>query len=385
MIIELRNVGFVNKGAELMLHAILQRVSHEWPDTKFVMVPSIKNAPYLQRARLGIFQKPWLNLHGVPVHEFASLIPASLREAYGLVLDSEIDVVLDASGFAYSDQWGKGSTIALSKATKRWKRQGAKVVLLPQAFGPFTSTTITNAINSVVGHADLIYARDPVSYQHLVEAVGERPNIRMAPDFTNLVEGVVPDDFDVEQNRFCIIPNYRMIDKTSPEISAAYVPLLISCTKYLQSKGTKPFILIHEGENDFKLAKQVANALDKEIKIIREPDPIKVKGILGTCEGTLGGRFHGLVSALSQGVPALGTSWSHKYEMLFDSYHFGEGLVDPLLASDDVFEKIDMIVDNPSKGNIREKITQSAIAQKQVTENMWNEVFREIIAEEPQI
>lgn len=381
MIVELRNVGFVNKGAELMLHAMLQRVSQEWPSTRFVMVPSVRRAPYLQRARLGIFQKPWLNLYGIPVHELVPLIPTSLREAYGLVLDSELDVVLDASGFGYSDQWGKGSTIALSKATRRWKRRGTKVILLPQAFGPFTSAAIKSAINDAVDHIDLIYARDPVSYQHLVEAVGERPNIKIAPDFTNLVEGVVPDDFDVEQNRFCIVPNYRMIDKTSPEISAAYVPFLISCTKYLQSKGTKPFILIHEGENDFKLAQQVANALNEKIEIIREPDPIKVKGILGTCEGTLGSRFHGLVSALTQGVPTLGTGWSHKYQMLFDSYHFSEGLLNPLLTSDDIFEKIDMIVDTSlAKSTIHEKITRSAIAQKQATENMWNEVFREISA-----
>ncbi|MGI6078939.1 MAG: polysaccharide pyruvyl transferase family protein [Fastidiosipilaceae bacterium] len=385
MIVELRNVGFVNKGAELMLHAILQRVSQEWPDTKFVMVPSVENAPYLQRARLGIFQKPWYNLYGIPIHELASLIPISSRKAYGLVLDSELDVVLDASGFAYSDQWGKGSTITLAKAVKRWKRRGTKVVLLPQAFGPFTSTAIINAIKSVVDHVDLIYARDPVSYQHLIEVVGERPNIKMAPDFTNLVGGVVPDDFNIDQNRFCIVPNYRMIDKTFPEASAAYIPFLISCTKYLQSKGVTPFILIHEGENDFKLAQQVVSALDTDIEIVREADPLKIKGILGACEGTLGSRFHGLVSALSQGVPSLGTGWSHKYQMLFDSYHFSEGLLNPLLASDDIFKKIDMVVDDPSKGNIREKITQSAITQKQMTKDMWNEIFREIMVGKPQI
>jgi polysaccharide pyruvyl transferase WcaK-like protein len=385
MIVELRNVGFVNKGAELMLHAILQRVSQEWPDTKFVMVPSVENAPYLQRARLGIFQKPWYNLYGIPTHELASLIPISSRKAYGLVLDSELDVVLDASGFAYSDQWGKGSTITLAKAVKRWKRRGTKVVLLPQAFGPFTSTAIINAIKSVVDHVDLIYARDPVSYQHLIEVVGERPNIKMAPDFTNLVGGVVPDDFNIDQNRFCIVPNYRMIDKTFPEASAAYIPFLISCTKYLQSKGVTPFILIHEGENDFKLAQQVVSALDTDIEIVREADPLKIKGILGACEGTLGSRFHGLVSALSQGVPSLGTGWSHKYQMLFDSYHFSEGLLNPLLASDDIFKKIDMVVDDPSKGNIREKITQSAITQKQMTKDMWNEIFREIMVGKPQI
>jgi len=378
MIVEIRNVNFVNKGAELMLHAILQRVSQEWPDTKFVMVAR-KSAPYLQRARLGLYQKSLRDIRGISIPEIGSLIPVALRKTYGLILDSELDVILDASGFAYGDQWGKVNTITMAKATKRWKSRGTKVILLPQAFGPFTSTAIRNAIKSVADHADLIYAREPMSYQYLVEAVGERPNIKMAPDFTNLVDGIVPNDFNTEQNRFCVVPNYRMIDKTSPEISAAYIPFLVSCTKYLQHKGAKPFILIHEGENDLRLAQQVNSALDKEIEIVRESDPLKIKGILGTCEGTLGSRFHGLVSALSQGVPSLGTGWSHKYQMLFDSYHFSEGTLTPLLTSEDVFKKIDMIVDEASKNDICERITHSAIAQKQMAKKMWDEVFKEIL------
>lgn len=377
MIVEIRNVSFVNKGAELMLHAILQRVSQEWPETKFVMVAR-KSTPYLQRARLGLYQKPLRDIRGISIPEIGSLIPATLRETYGLILDSELDVVLDASGFAYGDQWGKINTITMAKATKRWKSRGAKVILLPQAFGPFSSTTIRNAIKSVADHADLIYAREPISYQYLIEAVGERPNIKMAPDFTNLVNGIVPNDFNTEQNRFCIIPNYRMIDKTSPEISTVYIPFLVSCTRYLQHKGAKPFILIHGEENDLKLAQQVNSALDKEIEIVRESDPLKIKGILGTCEGTLGSRFHGLVSALSQGVPSLGTGWSHKYQMLFDDYHISECLLDPMSEITEIYKKIDMIVDEPSKSKIHEIIVKNATVQKQITKEMWDEIFDRI-------
>lgn len=359
-----------------MLHAILERVSREYPDTDFVMVADSYKAPYIKRARLGFFQKPWYNLLGrVPLHEMVRLIPSSVRNSFGLILDSELHVVLDASGFSYSDQWDKGSTITLSKAVLRWKRHNIKVILLPQAFGPFTSEDLIHAMKIVADHADLIYARDRISYAYLVDAVGKRSNIRMAPDFTHLLPGIIPYNFDVEKNQFCIVPNYRMIDKTSPQIGSSYLPFLTTCIKYLQENETTPFILIHEGENDLKLAQKIVQSLDERIEIIKETDPLKIKGILGACEGTISSRFHGLVSSLSQGVPTLGTGWSHKYQMLFESYNCDECIFSSLSDEHEIFKKIDLVIKEPSKSKIRTKITECAANQKQMTETMWNEVF----------
>ncbi|WP_313087358.1 polysaccharide pyruvyl transferase family protein [Pseudomonas sp.] len=374
MIIEIRKAGFVNKGAELMLHAALQKLKSRYPDATFVMAPTTEKSdhPYRKLTQLGFFPKASLWRYGIQWGNLANLAPRQLREMYGVVLDKEVDVVIDAAGFAYSDQWGDEPSIELAQSAKAWARNGTRVILLPQALGPFTTEKIQAAMKTVVDNVDLVFARERVSYEHLTRLTGERDNVRQAPDFTNLISGVLPADFDVEQNRFCIVPNCRMLDKTDQQTRDAYLPFLITCTRYLLEKGAKPFVLVHEGKGDLALAEQVSAAVGG-IPIVRESGPLEIKGILGACSGTLGSRFHGLVSALSQGVPALATGWSHKYQMLFEDYGFPEGLVQVTSDEAEIKRKLDLVTDDSAR--IAALIQARTAALKQQSEQMWEQVF----------
>lgn len=373
MIIEIRKAGFVNKGAELMLYAVLDKMKSSYPDAKFCMVPSI-GAPYNKRIELGLYQKVSLWKKGIDFGAIAKFIPKKIRERYGLILDNEVDIVIDAAGFSYSDQWGIRSLHELAYSAKKWKKHGAKVILVPQAFGPFDKRFNQFNIKKAVHNIDLLFAREKISYDYLIEAVGKRDNIMIAPDFTNLLEGVVPESFDSKENRFCVVPNYRMVDKTTQKQSEVYLPFMINCVQYLKAQNQKPFILVHEGANDLMLAKKISDAVGG-VNIVTEDHPLKIKGILGLCEGTIGSRFHGLVSALSQGVPALATGWSHKYKMLFEDYGFEDGLLDVLLSEDQVKEKIDLIIDQNSKEDIKKTIKQNSEELIKQSEKMWNHVF----------
>ncbi|MFW6011333.1 MAG: polysaccharide pyruvyl transferase family protein [Desulfosalsimonas sp.] len=377
MLIEIRKTQFVNKGAELMLYSVLQKMKEAFPGAGFVMAPGTYNssAPYQKRAELGLFQKAWLWRYRIPWGDLAGLAPKKVREMYGVVLDKEINIVIDASGFSYSDQWGIGATRELARASRRWRKQGTKVILVPQAMGPFTSPKIKKYIRSAADNVDLMFPRDPISYRHLIEVVGARPNIKMAPDFTNLIQGILPDYFDPDKNRFCMVPNYRMIDKTPREQSKAYTPFMIQCARYLLEKDQKPFVLVHEGENDMMLARQIAEGAGGDLPIIRESQPLKIKGILGACQGTIGSRFHGLVSALSQGVPSLATGWSHKYRMLFNDYGFEDGLLDVMEEDEEIRRKIDLIIEPVSRPEIQEEITARSNELKKQAEEMWNTIF----------
>lgn len=379
MLIEIRKAGFVNKGAELMLYAALQKMKEAYPDADFVIAPYYRGARtvnYLKRAELGFFQKASFWAFGLQWGDFAVFLPKIIREMYGIVLDKEIDIVIDIAGFAYGDQWKIRSTKELAHSCRRWYKRGTRVILLPQALGPFSSPQLRKLIKGVADNVDLIFSRDPISYKHLIDATGERPNIKMAPDFTNLLNGIVPEYFDTENNQFCLVPNDQMVSKTSEEESKAYKPFMITCAKYLLENDQKPFILIHEAAKDKILAQEIADGVGGDIQIIQENHPLKIKGILGTCGGTISSRFHGLVSALSQGVPSLGTGWSHKYKMLFQDYGFDDGLMNILATEEEIRKKIDLIINPQSRKQIQSTITSKSEELKKKSEDMWAGVFK---------
>ena len=372
MIIEVRKAGFHNKGAELMLLAIVTRLRAAYPEAALTMAPSAPNGsePFAKLTALGFCPKASLIRWGIEFGDAASLIPGRLRRRYGLVLDREVEVVIDSAGFAYSDQWGIESTLELSRATRRWRRRGTKVILMPQAFGPYSDPPIREAILRAVDNADLVMPRDSTSYRYLTEVTGERDYIRQYPDFTNLIEGVVPDGFERQELGVAIVPNCRMIDKTDAASSGGYLPFMMACARRLIELHARPYVLVHDDVDDARLAEQLSEACGG-IPVVREDDPLKIKGILGSSYAVVASRYHALVSALSQGVPAVATAWSHKYTELFEDYDFPDGV----LSIDEEAGRIDAmmkrLIDADANKEISAQLLKSAARLKSLSEEMW--------------
>lgn len=376
MIIEIRGVDFVNKGAELMLHAVVQQLSNCHKDNIVAIRPKIGS--YSQRSQLGLHQLVWsdkkIPFAGPLVHTITNLAPRNLRHTYGITTYSEVQAIFDASGFAYSDQWGPEKSEVLAGLAKRWKRKGKKIILLPQAFGPFETPRVKDAFLQVLDNVDLVFARDHISYKHLIDLGGGSSHIKTAPDFTNLVKGRIPEYFENKLKQPCIIPNYRMLDKTSESIRSNYIPFLEFCINHFIGIGLEPFILVHQ-TTDYELALQLQDKFGQSIKIILESDPLYIKGILSSCYLVVGSRFHGLISALSQGVPCLATGWSHKYHMLMEDYGCPECLISSLDSKDEMLNKLKMITEEPSRSAITNKLNEASLKQKKLASEMWVEIY----------
>lgn len=377
MFIEINGVGFTNKGGELMMLAILQRLAPEFPEARFIVSP--RGDDNDKRLNLGLYPQTWFAGGRVMARRINKMTPSwFLRKRYKVIRE-KADALLDASGFAYSEQWGSDNTLSMADRSRKLKERGAKVILLPQAFGPFSSEKIREGFKALAECSDLIFPRDDVSYDHVVDLVGESPRIIKTPDFTIGVEGVQPESFP--GGRIAIVPNYRMVDKTSEEKSRRYIPFFAMCIRELISHGEDPFFLIHEGPADVRLAEEINATLDLELDIHKEDDPLKLKGIIGTCRGMIGSRFHGLVSALSQGVPALALGWSHKYEMLFKDFDFPEGMLSLDSTEEGISQSLEVFLDGPHRTAVCRKIGSARAGNLVKIDKMWDLVIRTIRSE----
>ncbi len=378
MLIELRGLQFVNKGAELMLRAILQKLPECGAEYKLAMRHSEKS-PKDKVDTIGALRKITLQKNILNLNFATYLMPKFIRnfimKKFGVVFEADIDIVLDGSGFAYGDQWSSMAIQQLCLEINRLNKHGKKYIFLPQALGPFSRDKDKEVLAKSLPKAELIFARERESVKNLEATLANTQNVHHFPDFTNIVKGNLPDYYTNGNRKFLIIPNNKMLSSknNNTEWSDRYVDILVASGKFAISEGYEVVILNHEGVKDDNICKQIQAALDQDIEIIRESDPLKVKGIIGASRALICSRFHGCVSALSQGVPVIGTSWSFKYEQLYAEYGqkhrlVGSGISEEKLAT--------LVLEALAEGQM--ELSEEALEYKEQSMQMWELVFTAI-------
>jgi colanic acid/amylovoran biosynthesis protein len=98
--------------------------------------------------------------------------------------------------------------------------------------------------------------------------------------------------------------------------------------------------------------------------------------LIGESYLVVSSRYHGVVSALNQGVPCLATSWSHKYELLFRDYGIEACLIDVRKDYRSERKKIGMLLDPARYKEIRDKLFTKRKVVREKSEEMWEKVWK---------
>lgn len=318
MTIDIRGVNTHNKGAHLMLLAVVERLG-----STLSLSLSPNGSAYDVRSHLGLRQTAVLNQAPLASAILSNRVPQSLADSFGIARDKDITGVLDAAGYAYGDAFSPKRSKRESSIARRWTKRGAKIVALPQAFGPFSNADVKEWSGKYLGQVSLAFARDPQSLAHLRE-VAPHVESRLSPDFTlglspALVERPVAGPF------CAIVPNGKIVSHTAMT-SEQYVQRLVDAGRAFRAAGVEPVVVIHETGD-----RRIAQALQEQLSapLVDDPDPLVLKGVLGQAAFAVASRFHALVGALSQGTPSIAFGWSHKYEALLADFDSSEWMYRP--------------------------------------------------------
>ena len=381
MKIILSGVETNNKGAELMLYAILQEIERKYPEAEGYI-------PYCQTKQgLGYVQTK-VKLRNTPLSKIVVKLKLPeilfklklLQQSQDIVAKTGIvrdaDWFIDGSGFAFGDQWNISE-----QRIRYWKLKlkplydkGCKIVFLPQAIGPVEKVGTKKILSLLNQYVDLIMPREQISYDYVKESgLVDMSKVKKFTDFTSLVEGVIPDKYLELRNGICIIPNMQMI-RMKKITYEGYIELLSALVDTGHRSGLPVYLLNHEGKYDAELCNKCKEVIGGDIEAVTGLNALEVKGLISTAKIVVTSRFHGLASALNSGVPSLATSWSHKYEELFHDYGL-DGYVLPLDDIHKAVNKVNELLDEKENQRLRNHLAQQTPLIKAQTREMWDYVW----------
>ncbi len=373
--------NFYNKGAQLMLLSLIDQLKIHFPEANLVVSPLMGKRADLENLGLKILDFPLQHVGGgkyfIRYLNYGHVIKLLKKGLNGDIAKKDIDVIFDISGFAYGDQWGAMPASNLALLLNKVGKKPTKLFLMPQAFGPFSSSNSQSAIKSIIDKAVLLFARDKISFSHLTAISGTKKNILMAPDIT----------LTFHQNNYpkegycCIVPNERMLDKASEEWNKEiYLEVFGNIISKISNESAIQIkILVHDNSGGDKiLAKSLYDkfSIDKNINLVQEEDAAKLKAIIAKSNFIVGSRFHALASSLSSSVPCLAISWSHKYQMLFDDFGLSGFVYEK--PENSIYNKLNELLIEESNEELRTILIKKNQEIKHQGEVMWNHIKEKI-------
>ena len=285
MKILLTGVETNNKGAELMLYAILQEIERKFPES-IVLIDSndLKQGRGYVNTKLQLLTYTSLKRTLVKkLHINGVLSLLHLPQINVVPNIPSVDYLLDGSGLHFTDQ------MTNSFLTKGWveifksvKKNNAKIIFLPQGFGPINENYTKKAVSVLFKYADLVFAREQVSYAYLSNCgSADMKKVKVSPDFTSLVEGTFPDQYSHLKGAICIIPNVQMVRKGIVS-KKDYISYIYHLVHEVAMSNKEVYLLNHGGKDDEAFIYACKDILGGKVEIVTNLNALETKGLIAS-------------------------------------------------------------------------------------------------------
>lgn len=281
-------------------------------------------------------------------------VPRLNRVAHRL---EQADAILDLSaGDSFTDLYGPRRLRTVTAPKEAALRAGRPLVLLPQTYGPFAAPQARHLAERLVRSAEIAYARDPWSFERLLELAGPdadpsrmRDGVDVAfaleprrpvSEVADLVEALTNDPTDrptVGVNVSGLLQERNAHEQFG--IVGDYLETMATLVRALVDDGAHVVLVPHVhvpdggGESDTGAMSRVRESLPLAHRqcttvLPAHLDAAEIKWCISRMDWFVGTRMHATIAALSTMTPAAAYAYSDKTRGVFETCGVADQVVD---------------------------------------------------------
>lgn len=391
-----------NKGAQAMTFTVVDEMKKKYPDKEVVLFSAV----YTERDKLEAknFQfkvLPWPIRVKMKILGYkAAILTGSINYLKYLIKGSGVqksdileieqilnnaDFMIDVSGYALSSQRGFQASLSYIYNIMIAEKYNIPVVLFPQSFGPFNYTNkerkiIMPLIEEYLQYPNVVFAREKEGVEYLKEF--NLNNVKHSYDI--VLQG--KNDFELSNifkshainkqkletyigpNSVAIVPNEKIMQHGREQELYDIYKLMIN--KLLEND--KKVYLIRHSFEDLAICKKIKSKFsDNENVILLEDDYncILIDDLLSHFEFIIASRYHSIIHAYKNDIPAMVFGWAIKYQELLHYFNQNKYMFDvrETLNTDDILKSLTIMLENHKK--------ESLIINKQSKEIRKTNIF----------
>lgn len=329
--------NFQNRGAQAMALTAMDEVRSSDPGTViYMLVNDYEREP----GKWNEFRVETVRWNGKS--QLLQLCPGLLRNLSARLLPpgsnpggagafKDVDAFIDVSGYALSSKWKWKNSVSYIANIMVAKKLGAAIELLPQSFGPWdypkhVKPLIYPLLYLYLRYPTRICAREELGRQYIGKfsrRVELLPDIVLTGGDYGRQNILKPETclrmLTVQESSVGIIPNARVFERLDP---GSFFRIYDEAIAVVREQGRTALLLWYSAE-DRLLCEKIyeMNRGGGGIELMsHDLNTIETEHVISQLDFIVTSRFHSIVHAYRNGVPAVALGWAHKYESLLEAF-----------------------------------------------------------------
>jgi len=322
---------FFNEGAQAMSLVAMDQLKQKSNQIKLYHFTNSYKDLYNSKIRCyKSILHPWtineqFRLLGKPFNYIARSSPFKNQSKNTISILKNSKFIIDLSGFAISSEIREFVWIPFLLNLIIAKQFSIPFYIFPQSLGPFDFKIYERIflyplLKWYLKYPQVIFCREKDSYRHVRRFT--KGNIKISYDVVlqhklNTHTNIVQNDLkfkkiDIEPNSVGIVPNARVLVRSNKD----YIDLLYqSIIKTLLNSNKNVYIMYHSFQ-DLPYCLSLKNLFpeNENVEVISEElNSIELENVTKQFEFVITSRYHSVIQAYKNGVPAVVIGWAGKY------------------------------------------------------------------------